>query len=158
MTKLIGEALAGVDPANAEAYSKNAAASAAQLDALADELAAAAKGAPNRKIVTIHDVFAYFARDAGLDLIAVIEEAPGQAPGLGELDKLVAKVRSEKPAAIFFEPQYPADPARTLGRETGVPVYELDPFASGEAKPGAYLAAMRRNLATLKSSLGAKAP
>jgi len=158
MTEKIGQALAGLDPANAERYRRNAAAQAEALNALADEFAAAAKGFPNRKIVTTHDVFDYLARDAGLEVVAVIEREPGQSPGLGAFGDLVKKLRDgpSRPAAIFWEPQYSAKPAELLGKEAGVPVYGLDPFATGKAEPGAYLAVMRQNLETLKRALGAK--
>ncbi len=154
MTRRIAEALAKLDPAGAAGYRANAEASARELEALADELAAAAKVFPNRRVVATHDVLAYLARDAGLEIVAVIEDEPGEEPGLGVFARLVERVRAEKPAAIFSEPQYPDKPARALSRETGVPVYSLDPFASGRAERGAYLAAMRANLATLKKALG----
>jgi zinc transport system substrate-binding protein len=156
MVKRIAEALAKLDPAGAAAYRANAAKTAAQLEELADQLAAAAKTFPNRKVVATHDILAYLARDAGLELVAVIEDEPGQEPGLGVFAKLVERVRADKPAAIFSEPQYSDKPALALSRETGVPVYSLDPFASGKAERGAYLAAMRENLVTLEKALGPK--
>ena len=158
MTLKIGEELSGVDPADAERYRRNAAEQARELDALAAEFAAAAKTFPNRKIVTVHEIFDYLARDCGLAVVGEIEESPGQAPGLGVFAELVRKVRAEKPAAIFYEPQYSAKPAQALGRETGVSVHALDPFATGRPERGEYLRVMRRNLETLKSALGAPAP
>ncbi len=154
MIETIGRTFSELDPANAATYRANAAARAAKLDALAGEFAAVAQGASNRKIVTLHNVFDYLARDAGLEVVAVIETEPGQPPGLGAFADLIEKVRREKPAAIFSEPQYSAKPAELLGRETGVPVYELDPFATGKAEAGAYLAAMQKNLETLRKALG----
>lgn len=155
MVRRIAEALARLDPADAAEYRRNAEAAAGRLEALAAEMAAAAATFPNRRIVTTHDVFAYLARDAGLEVVAVIEAEPGQEPGLGEFAGLVARVRAARPAAIFSEPQYSDRPARALSRETGVPVHSLDPFATGRAEAGAYLAAQRRNLETLKRALGA---
>jgi zinc transport system substrate-binding protein len=156
MTEHLGRAFAELDPANAEAYRKNAAEQAREFDALADLLAAAAATFPNRKIVTNHDVFAYLARDLGLEVVAVIEREPGQPPGVGAFAKLIDKVKQERPAAIFYEPQYGAGPAGELSKGTGVPLHELDPFASGEPRAGACLAAWRRNLETLKKAMGPK--
>ena len=153
MIEKIGRTFAELDPANAATYRANAAARAAKLDALAGEFAAVAQGAANRKIVTLHNVFDYLARDAGLEVVAIIETEPGQPPGLGAFADLIEKVRRDKPAAIFSEPQYSAKPAALLGKETGVPVYELDPFATGKAEAGAYLAAMQKNLETLRKAL-----
>jgi ABC-type Zn uptake system ZnuABC Zn-binding protein ZnuA len=92
MTEKIGQALAELDPANAERYRRNAAAQAEALNALADEFAAAAKNFPNRKIVTIHDVFDYLARDAGLEVVAVIEREPGQSPGHSDIFRAKSSV------------------------------------------------------------------
>lgn len=154
MTLRIGEALAEADPAGAEGYRRNAAESAKRLETLADEFAAAGKTFPNRKIVAMHDVFFYLARDAGLSIVGVVEEEPGQEPGPGVFIKLVAKVKAERPAAILGEPQYSDKPARALSRETGVPVVLVDPFATGKAARGEYERTMRANLEVLKKALG----
>ncbi|HOX08160.1 MAG TPA: metal ABC transporter substrate-binding protein [Planctomycetota bacterium] len=154
MVGRIAALFAEIDPAGADAYRRNSAEASKQLDALADDFAATVKALPNRKIVTIHNVFDYLARDAGLEVIGVIEQEPGQSPTPGALVKLTKKVRAEKPAAIFWEPQYSPKPAETLGRETGVPVFELDPFASGTPARGEYLRTMRANLEALKKALG----
>jgi ABC-type Zn uptake system ZnuABC Zn-binding protein ZnuA len=154
MVRSIAEALAALDPQGAGTYRANAERVAGELLALADEMADAARSFPNRKVVAMHDVFDYLARDAGLEVVAIIEEEPGQEPGLGTFSNLVRQVRADKPAVIFSEPQYSDRPAQALSRETGVPVICLDPFATGRAEAGAYLATMRRNLETMKKALG----
>jgi len=40
-----------------------------------------------------------------------------------------------------------------LSAETGVPLYALDPAASGDADAGSYLRIMRQNLQTLEMAL-----
>ena len=154
----IAAELATVDPAGAEVYRRNAEAYAAKLDALADELAAAGKKLRLRKIVTQHAVFDYLARDAGLEIVAVIEEMPGQEPSAAQMLDIVKRIKAGGAAAVFTEPQYPPKVAETIAKEAGVPVAGLDPVASGpdDAPLDYYETVMRRNLDTLKKTLGVK--
>jgi zinc transport system substrate-binding protein len=147
--------LADLDPKNAAQYKKNGAAYAAEFMVLRTDFLLALKDAPNKRIVTLHDAFAYFARDLGLEVVAVIEETPGQEPSAGDLFKLAKKIKEARPIGIFAEPQYPEKVAEVLSGESGIPVYVLDPVASGEMTPTAYMDGMRKNLETLKEALAA---
>jgi len=86
----------------------------------------------------------------------VIEREPGSEPSAAELARTVEIVKSHKVKALFAEPQYPAKAARTVARETGIPVRTLDPAVSGPLAPDAYLKAMERNLAVLREALSQK--
>jgi ABC-type Zn uptake system ZnuABC Zn-binding protein ZnuA len=148
-----------IDPAGQALYTKNAEAYAASLDKLADDFAAALKNAPNKRIVTEHAVFDYLARDCRLEIVAVMEEHPGQEPSASGMLEIVRKIKASGTAAVFTEPQYPAKVGRTIAQEAGVPVAVLDPVASGpeDATPDYYEKTMRANLATLVEILGSKA-
>jgi ABC-type Zn uptake system ZnuABC Zn-binding protein ZnuA len=132
----IAAQLSEIDPSNRRVYLDNAEREAAKLEKLADEFASAGKRLRSRKIVTEHAVFDYLARDAGLEIVKLI--------------------RSSGAAAVFTEPQYPAKVAETIAKEARVPVAQLDPAASGpdDAPADYYEQVMRKNLDTLKSSLG----
>ena len=145
--------LAELDPKNAAQYKKNGAAYAAEFMVLRTDFLLALKDAPNKRIVTFHDAFAYFAKDLGLEVEAVIEEMPGQEPSAGDLSRLARKIKEAKPIGIFAEPQYSEKVADILSSESGVPVYVLDPVESGEMTPTAYMDGMRKNLETLKKAL-----
>jgi zinc transport system substrate-binding protein len=151
--------LAAIDPAGSALYRNNADNYAARLDRLADDLAAAVKGLRTRKIVTEHAVFDYLARDAGLDVAAVIEETPGTEPAASEMLRLGRAIKSSGAGAVFTDPQYPGKIGQTLAREAGVPAATLDPVASGpeDAPPDYYEQTMRANIATLKRVLGDRA-
>ena len=66
-------------------------------------------------------------------------------------------IRARQAGAVFTEPQYPPAVGQTIARETGLPVAVLDPVASGpaDAPLDYYEQAMRRNLETLRATLGA---
>lgn len=149
----IADGLAQIDPKNAAQYRKNGASYAGDLTVLRTDFLLALKDAPNRKIVTFHDAFAYFAQDLGLEIEAVVEEMPGQEPSAGDISRLAAQIKGNKPLGLFAEPQYPENVVQTLSDETGVPVYVLDPVETGPMTQAAYMDAMKKNLETLKEAL-----
>jgi zinc transport system substrate-binding protein len=152
----IASALAKLDPTHAEAYASNAASYAAALEELGNEFVDAGKGLKSRRVITQHAVFDYLARDMGLEIVAVVEESPGQEPSAAEMLALVGTIRKKKVGAIFTEPQYPAKAAQTLARETGIPVSSVDPVATGpdDAPQDYYQRVMRQNLDTIRRTLG----
>jgi ABC-type Zn uptake system ZnuABC Zn-binding protein ZnuA len=154
----IAAALAKADPAGRALYEKNAADYAARMTKLADEFVAAGKSLRNNRIVTQHGVFDYLAQDMKLDIVAVIAEHSNQSPSAAQMLAVVKTIREKNAGALFTEPQYPARTAKTLAKETGVPVAALDPVASGpdNAALDYYETTMRANLETLKTVLGTK--
>ncbi|MEN6475381.1 MAG: metal ABC transporter substrate-binding protein [Syntrophaceae bacterium] len=158
LTLTIAKGLGRLDPAGAALYNRNAAAYAARLNDLADEIRALGRTLANPRIVTQHGVFDYLARDMGLTLVAVVEAHGGQEPSAAQALALVKTIRRTKAGAVFTEPQYPDDIARTIAREAGIPAAVLDPVASGPPQAGLdyYEKIMRRNMATLKVTLGTR--
>lgn len=154
----IADQLAQLDPTGAKTYQANAAAYASQLDSLADEFAAAAKELKSTRIVTQHAVFDYLARDAGLTIVAVLEEDPGQAHSAAQLIELVKLIKTAGAAAIFVEPQYPANVGHAVAKETALPLATLDPLASGPENPPIdyYQTVMRNNIKILRQMIGTK--
>ena len=73
----------------------------------------------NRKLVTFHDAFPYFARHYGFELVGVILENPGQEPSAADLAALVEKVRAAGVKAVFSEAQFNPKLAETLARRRG---------------------------------------
>lgn len=149
----LGEAMAGFDPAHAELYRANAARYAAKLLALRARMRSELAPYRGRKVVTFHEAFPYFAQEFGLVIAAVVEREPGSRPSAQELAQIIDLVRKNGIRAIFSEPQYPAEAAATIARETGARVYVLDPAATGPDGPDAYLRAMESNLAVLVKAL-----
>ena len=149
MVRRIGEALAEIDAGGSEAYIKNASKYAGRLEALADEFRAVVQASPNKKVVTFHNAFDYLARDAGLEIIGVIETVPGQEPSAGELARLAERIKESGAVAVFAEPQFSPRLAEVLAEEAGVKMDFLDPAATGELEPDQYERAMRKNLQTL---------
>jgi zinc transport system substrate-binding protein len=149
----IAAALALADPDNAGRYRANASSYLTKLDALRTRIHTDMQGIKTRKIITFHEAFPYFAREFGLEVVAVIEREPGSEPGAMELANIIDIVRNSGILALFVEPQYPAKSAAAIARETGATLYALDPAVSGNIAPDSYLRTMEANLATLKEAL-----
>ena len=151
----IAAELARLDPATGPLYQRNATAYAARLEGLAADFAALGQTLSNRRIITQHGVFAYLARDMGLEVVAVVSVHPGQEPAAAEMLALIRQAKGEKVGAIFTEPQYPDRVAATIAREAGIPHAVLDPAANGadDAPLDSFETTMRHNLQILQSTL-----
>jgi ABC-type Zn uptake system ZnuABC Zn-binding protein ZnuA len=114
--------LAELDPLGKATFEANAAAYGARLDALDAELKAKVAEIPaaNRKLVTFHDAFPYFARHYGFELVGVVLENVGQEPTAAELAALVDKVKAAHVKAVFSESQFSPKLAATLADEAGI--------------------------------------
>jgi zinc transport system substrate-binding protein len=151
-------ALAAADPAHAIQYQRNGEAYAHRLEALAAQMRSSLAAAPVRRLVVFHDSLPYLARDLNLDIIAVIEPAPGQSPNARELADLVTRARAAAPVALLTELDAKNPAADILSRELSQPLYCLDTVTSGPLDPvaakAAYFQAMEKNLQTLQTALG----
>jgi ABC-type Zn uptake system ZnuABC Zn-binding protein ZnuA len=153
----IVDALSAAAPADAATFRANAAAYAAQLTALDADLTAQVAAIPpaNRKLVTFHDAFPYFARHFGFELVGVVVANAGQEPTGAELAALVEKVRAAKVPAIFSEAQFNPKLVQTVADEAGVPrvVTNLQNDALGPAPADTYLGMMRWNMQQIVDAL-----
>jgi ABC-type Zn uptake system ZnuABC Zn-binding protein ZnuA len=118
----IAARLAEIDPAGKASFDANRATYSAALDTLDAELKAKVEQVPvaNRKLVTFHDAFPYFARHFGFELVGVILQNPGQEPTAAELAALVDQVKAAGVKAVFSEAQFSPKLAETLAREAGI--------------------------------------
>jgi ABC-type Zn uptake system ZnuABC Zn-binding protein ZnuA len=118
----IAAALTRLDPAGSATYAANAAAYTTQLQTLddADKAALAQIPPANRKLVTFHDAFPYFAAHYGFELIGVILPNVGQEPSASQLAALVDKVKAAHVKAVFSEAQFNPELAHTLAQEAGI--------------------------------------
>lgn len=150
-------ALKGVDPAGAATYDSNAASYEAALDDLDAELQARSAEVPeaNRKLVTFHDAFPYFAEHFGFELVGVILENVGQEPTATELAELVERIRAAGATAVFSEAQFSPELTETLAEEAGVTrvVSTLYSDALGPAPADTYVGMMRWNMDQIVEAL-----
>jgi zinc/manganese transport system substrate-binding protein/manganese/iron transport system substrate-binding protein len=146
-----------VDPGGHGTYQSNADAYAKQLDRLDAELMAKVSEIPvaNRKLVTFHDAFPYFARHYGFELIGVILANVGQDPSASDLAALVDRVKAAHVRAVFSEAQFSPRLADTLATEAGIKqvVTTLYNDALGPAPANTYLGLMQWNVDHIVTAL-----
>jgi ABC-type Zn uptake system ZnuABC Zn-binding protein ZnuA len=153
----ISAALTSLDAAGAASYAANAAAYTTQLEALdaANTTAIAKIPAANRKLVTFHDAFPYFAAHYGFELVGVILPNVGQEPSASQLAALVAKVKAANVRAVFSEAQFSPELAHTLAQEAGITrvVTTLYNDTVGPSPYDTYLKMMAWNIDQIVQSL-----
>jgi zinc/manganese transport system substrate-binding protein len=119
----IRDALERVDPSAAPAFRRNTAQYLARLRRLDNAIAACFARVPaaERKLVTDHDAFRYFAHRYRIHTVgAVIPSLTTEAqPSAGETAKLIALVRRERVRAIFPESSVNPRLAQTVAQATG---------------------------------------
>jgi ABC-type Zn uptake system ZnuABC Zn-binding protein ZnuA len=154
----IRDGLIQVDPAGKDAYTTNADAYGKQLLDLNAELKQQAETIPQaeRKMVTNHDAFPYFAKEYGFTIVGNILGNPEAELSAGDLAQLVQKVRQEHVKAIFSESQFNPKVAKTLADEAGVQVVaDLYTDTLGDASSGvtSYVDMLRFDMKTIVDAL-----
>jgi zinc transport system substrate-binding protein len=152
--EVIAAALIAVDPDNKDFYSENAADYIAQLQSLDEEIKSMTQSFSSREFITFHPAWTYFASRYGLTEAAVIEEAPGKAPTIDDIKRIVDVVRDLKVRAIFAEPQFSTQAADAIAADSGAEVLLLDPIGGADL-PGrdSYIALMRYNVGQMGEAM-----
>jgi len=119
----IRDELIEADPDHREVYERNADAYLARINELDHGIQACVHKVPpeERKLVTDHDAFGYFAQRYDIDVVgAVIPSQSTQAqPSAGETAALISLIRRENVRAVFPESSINPKLAETIARETG---------------------------------------
>jgi zinc/manganese transport system substrate-binding protein len=156
--KNIAQGLCRADAAGCEVYDRNAKAYVAKLEALDSEIRAAWAPIPaaQRKVITSHDAFGYYARDFSVKFLApqgVSTESEASAKGVA---RLVRQIQQEQIKALFVESISDPRLIAQIGRETGVkPSGELfsDSLSAADGAAPTYIDMMRFNTRALTSAV-----
>jgi zinc/manganese transport system substrate-binding protein len=161
-TELIADELVAAIPAlDTPAGAARVTAYLAALEELDAEIEEQLAGIPadDRKLVTNHEVFGYFADRYGFEVLGAI--IPGGStlaePSAAELADLVTVIRERDVPAVFAEASSPARLADALAAEgADVDVVELYSESLGEpGSPGdSYLGMVRTNAERIAAALG----
>ena len=154
----IRDALIAADPAGKDAYSANAAAYLAKLDALERDVREVIAKIPadRRRVITSHSAFGYFQDAYGVNFTApqgVSTEAEASAK---DVAAIIAQIRKQKVAAVFLEnvtdPRLVEQVARETGAKVGGTLYS-DALTDDKGDATTYVDLMRHNLRQLASAL-----
>lgn len=154
------DVLARRDPAHAAKYESNYVAYAAKIDALDAAMAAATAAMPeaNRKLLTYHDAYAYFAKHYGWTVIGAIQPSSFNEPTAKEVANLINQVKDQKVPAIFGSEVFPSPVLEEVGKESGARYVDVLRDDDLPGKPGdpehSFLGLMRFDYVTMVNALG----
>jgi ABC-type Zn uptake system ZnuABC Zn-binding protein ZnuA len=160
---LIRDELIRIDPENRAAYQQNAAAYMKRLEALDRAVEEAVKTIPegNRRLLTYHDSWPYFARRYGFEIVGAVQPSDFADPSPREVKRLIDQIRKEKVPAVFGSEVFPSPVLEQIARE-GKTRY-IDQLRDDElpGKPGdarhSYIGMMIENLTIMFEALGGSA-
>ncbi|HXV80106.1 MAG TPA: metal ABC transporter substrate-binding protein [Candidatus Binatia bacterium] len=116
---LVRDELIRLNPENKDAYDANSAAFVKKLEALDQAIKESVKTIPegNRRLLTYHDSWPYFARRYGFQIIGAVQPSDFSDPSPREVKRLIDQVRSEKVPAVFGSEVFPSPVLEQIARE-----------------------------------------
>ena len=155
----IADAFAQADPVHADEYAANAEAYIAELTSLDAWIVEQVSQIPeaNRKLVTDHSDFGYFANRYGFEQIGEVvpSVSTGSSPSAQELAALEDAIRTGGVKAVFVGSTVSPDLSRRVADDTGVRLVFLFTDSLSQTGGGAesYLEFMRYNVNTIVEAL-----
>ena len=159
-TELIRDELVRLNPENKSTYETNAAAFLKKLELLDQAIVASVKTIPenNRRLLTYHDSWPYFARRYGFQIIGAVQPSDFSDPSPREVKRLIDQIRKEKVPAVFGSEVFPSPVLEQIARESKTRY--IDKLRDDElpGKPGdpqhSYIGMMVENLTVMFEALG----
>jgi ABC-type Zn uptake system ZnuABC Zn-binding protein ZnuA len=123
---LIKDKLIEMDPNNTVYYTENAKKYVALLKQLDKGIIAAVKTVPpeNRKLITYHDSWAYFAPRYNMTVIGAVQPSDFSEPSPLDIAKLIDQIKAEKVPAIFASEVFSNKITDQIAKEAGVNILQ----------------------------------
>ncbi len=157
----IRDALSAADPEHGADYEANAAAYVESLTALDADIRAQVATIPEdqRKLVTTHDTFGYYAHAYGFEIVGTALgslSTEGGDPSASDISALIDEIASSGVPAIFAENVSSTDLMETIADGAGVelapPLY-TDALSDADGPAATYIDMMTYNTTTIVSAL-----
>ncbi len=127
MVENIGKGYIRADPGGEAGYTARRDAYVREINRTDESIRAALSGKAGEKFLVVHPAWGYFARDYGLEQVAI--EPEGKEPSSREIARIIAMAREEGIRVVFTEPQFPAREGMVIAREINGTVTVIDPLA-----------------------------
>jgi ABC-type Zn uptake system ZnuABC Zn-binding protein ZnuA len=158
--EIITEHLSELDPENAAFFEDNLEAFGERIDEIDAAVREVTATVPQdqRKLLTYHDSFPYFARQYGWEIIGAIQPSDFAEPTAADVAALIDQIRDEDVTAIFGSEVFPSPVLAQIADETGA-AYIDDlrdddlPGESGDAEHS-YFGLMLEDFRTFMGALG----
>src|ERR687889_551121 len=157
---LTREKLTEMDPQNARYYSDNTDRYISLLKKLDEGILQAVLKIPpqNRKLLTFHDSWSYFAARYGMTVIGAVQPSDFGEPTPQEVARMIDQIRSEKVPAIFASEVFPSGVVNQVAKEGNVKVVETlsdDDLPGDHGEPKhSYVGMMLENMKNMLVPLG----
>ena len=158
--EIIRDTMVEVDPDGQSEYDANFDAFSTLVDEFDTAVSQALETVPedNRKLVTYHDAYAYFADTYGWTVVGAIQPADFGEPTPSEVVALIGQIEDEGVPAIFGSEVFPSPVLEQVANETGAEYIDdlRDddlPGAPGEVDHS-WLGLMKFNFVTMTDALG----
>jgi len=158
--ELVRDALVQMDAPNADYYRQNTERFRTRIEALDRAIVATVATIPeqNRKLLTYHDSFAYFAPRYGFQVIGAIQPSDFAEPSPREVAELIDQIRENQIPAIFGSEVFPSTVLEQIGRETGVRYLDTlrddDPPGEPGSRENTYVGMLQFDVQQLAMALG----
>lgn len=155
--EIVRDRLAEYDPRHADSYAANASTYIAKLTRLDQAIFTCVETIPesNRKLVTYHDSFAYFAPRYGMEVIAAIQPASFTEPGPRDIVRIIKQIKREKILAIFGSEVFPSKIMEQIARESGAAFVDaLSDDELPEKPDHSFIGMMVNNIRIITEALG----
>jgi ABC-type Zn uptake system ZnuABC Zn-binding protein ZnuA len=161
--EIVRDVVIQMDPSNADTYEANYVELTKVIDALDAAMTEATATLPedDRKLLTYHDAYAYFARHYGWTVVGAIQPQSFEEPSPQDIADLITQVEEENVRAVFGSEVFPSPVLEQIGAETGVRYIDVlrDDDLTGE--PGdpehSWAGLMQFNFITMVEALGGDA-
>ncbi|MFN8679072.1 MAG: metal ABC transporter substrate-binding protein [Thermomicrobiales bacterium] len=161
--EVIAETLSARDPGNADYYAENLTRYSAALDALDAAITEAAATVPeqNRKLLTYHDSWAYFAPRYGFVVIGAAQPSDFSEPSPREVAALIDQIKVEGVPAVFGSEVFASGVLEQIAQEGGATYIDQlrddEPPGEPNAPEHTYIGMMIRNMDLMLPALGGDA-
>jgi zinc/manganese transport system substrate-binding protein len=155
-TLIVRDELVKLDPAHGDEYRANAQSYANQLQQLNDwvKRKVAELARDQRKLVTSHDAFQYFAKEYGFKIYSIEGLSTEDEPSLRHVSELIDLIRKQHVKAIFLEsalnPKVSVEITRESGAKIGGTLY-ADGLGTGDG--ATYEGMIKHNVETIVDAL-----
>lgn len=152
MAQNIADDLSARYPASAAIFASNLSAYQVQLDETDQRMRDILTGVTNRKLVTMHDAWYYFADAYGLEIVGSFEPSPGREPTPQYLVELKAAVVAAQAKTLYTEPLIATANIQSFIADNGLTVATLDPVEGAAGEEHRYVDIMLDNARTIRDN------
>ena len=166
--KVVADAMAAFDPANADRYQQNATAYMARLEQLDDYARAAIASIPTgqRVLVTAHDAFNYMSRAYDIEVMGIQGLSTESEAGLKDINRLVGILVDRRIPAVFVETSVSDKNVKALIEGAAAQGHQViiggelfsDAMGPAGTYEGTYEGMIDHNVTVITRALGGQAP